>query len=419
VRAVVVGGGAVGLSVARGLSLRGHEAVVLERGGAFPDPRASSADSHRLIRYTYGDAHGYAAMVGEAYEAWERLWADLGERLHVPTGQIVTAPAGDPWVAASCRSLERLGVPYELLDGPAAAALHPALDPDRVEVALHTPTGGVLLAERIVAALAAWLRRRSGVELRAGARVASLDPERGIARLEGRGEVAGDALVVAAGAWLPRLVPGLAAAVTPSRQVVAYVRPPADLAAAWRAAPMTTDVLTAEASVFYAVPPVAGTGLKFGDHRFSRGGDPDGDREPRPEEVAGVVRLGGRLLRRAGEYEVAHARTCFYTVAQDERFVARREGRMLALSPCSGHGFKFASLIGERAAGLLAGEEDFEAFSGGWGNAATLSPLTPRHGPARPGHQQPFPREVAERSRPSRPPVEPGGRELHSSSLHE
>jgi glycine/D-amino acid oxidase-like deaminating enzyme len=363
VRAVVVGGGAVGLSTARGLSLRGHEVVVLEQGGTFPDPRASSADSHRLIRYAYGGAHGYAAMVREAHAAWERLWADLGERLLVPTGQIVVAPPGDPWVEASRRSLARLGVDHELVDGPAAAVLHPALDPDRIEVALHTPTGGVLLADRIVAALAAWLRRRPGVELRTGARVASLDPARAVARLEGGGEVGGDALVVAAGAWLPRLVPGLAGAVTPSRQVVAYVRPPADLAEAWRAAPMATDVVPAEESVFYAVPPVAGTGLKFGDHRFSRGGDPDGDRDPRPEEVAEVVRLGRRLLRRAAEYEVVRARACFYAVTGDERFVARREGRMLALSPCSGHGFKFASLVGERAAAaLLAGERNFGAF---------------------------------------------------------
>src|SRR5829696_10254142 len=104
-RVIVVGGGVMGLSVARGLHRLGHEPVVLEQG-TIPNPNASSADQHRLIRYAYGEAHGYAVMVRDAYAAWERLWSDLGQSLYVPTGQVLTAPRDDPWLLSSCLSLE-------------------------------------------------------------------------------------------------------------------------------------------------------------------------------------------------------------------------------------------------------------------------------------------------------------------------
>jgi glycine/D-amino acid oxidase-like deaminating enzyme len=362
VRVTVVGAGIAGLSVARGLLKLGHAPVVLEQGTA-PNPLASSADRHRLIRYAYGLEHGYAVMVGEAYAAWEALWADLGERLYVETGQLLVGPHDDPWVRGSCRSLELLGLPFELLDAGAVAARYPVLDPDRAGQVLHSPTGGALLAERIVAALAAWLRRQPGAELRQHARVTEFDPERATVRLADGAELGADALVVCAGPWLPRLVPAMTARVTPSRQVLAYVRPPAELAPHWRGAPMITDVLTSEQSIFYAVPPVADAGLKFGDHRFTRGGDPDADRAPLPGEVAEVMGLASRRLRRAEDYAVEETRTCFYTVTDDERFVAHREGRLLALSPCSGHGFKFGPLVGERVAEVVAGARVLGKFA--------------------------------------------------------
>jgi glycine/D-amino acid oxidase-like deaminating enzyme len=360
-RVIVVGGGAMGLSVARALHRLGHAPVVLEQG-TIPNPNASSADQHRLIRYAYGEAHGYAVMVRDAYAAWERLWSDLGQSLYVPSGQVLTAPRDDPWLLSSCRSLELMGIPHELLDSAAIAARFPMLDPERVECAFYSPTGGALLAERIVAALANWLRRE-GVEVRERVRVASLDPARGAVRLADGGELTGETVVAAAGPWLPRLVPALAGSIVPSRQVLIYVRPPAELAASWEGAPMITDVLTSGQSVFYAVPPVAGTGLKFGDHRFGRGGDPDQDREVPADEIDPILALASRRLRAVDRYEVTEARTCFYTVTDDERFVAHREDRVLALSPCSGHGFKFSALIGERVAQLLDEQTDFPSFA--------------------------------------------------------
>lgn len=359
-RVVVVGAGVMGLATAWALARAGHEPVVCERG-PLPDPRASSMDRHRAIRYGYGPLHGYAVMVREAFDAWEDLWADLGCRHYVEAGQLATGPADDPWLAASRRSLEILGEKVEELSGSALAARFPMIDPDRTPRAWLTPRAGALLADRIVLDLARHLAGR-GVALAGGREVVEIDRHRGIVRFADGSHEQGDMVLVTAGAWIGRLAPELAALVRPSRQVVAYVAPPADLAGAWREGPVLTDVDSRAAAIFYALPDVAGAGLKFGDHRFSLGGDPDGDRTPRQAEVAEVMALAGRRLRDAGAYRVTEARTCFYTVSGDERFVTRLDGRTLFLSACSGHGFKFGAAIGRRTAALLAGEAGFPAF---------------------------------------------------------
>src|SRR5215204_6476581 len=84
-KAIIVGGGIMGLSTAWGLARDGHDVELFEQG-PLPNPLASSMDEHRLIRHPYGDHVGYARMIDQAYAAWELLWSDLGQRLYAATG---------------------------------------------------------------------------------------------------------------------------------------------------------------------------------------------------------------------------------------------------------------------------------------------------------------------------------------------
>ena len=99
-----------------------------------------------------------------------------------------------------------------------------------------------------------------------------------------------DIVVVAAGPWVARLLPALGKRVTPSRQLVAYVRPPEALAPLWAWAPMLLHIGREDG--IYVVPPVAGHGMKLGDHRFVMGGDPDHDRDASEAELRSVEREG-------------------------------------------------------------------------------------------------------------------------------
>jgi len=354
---VIVGGGIMGLCTAWAAARRGLRVTLLEQG-RIPNPLGSSVDHHRLIRYPYGSMPGYGRMVREAYAAWDLLWHDLGVRHYVESGTLVLSGVEGGWAADSVRQLQALGMPHRRLTPAEMARRWPHLKPDGLAFVLHLESGGVLLAERIVAGLAAHLRPR--IELREMARVRDIDPARASVRLDDGTTVAGDRLLVAAGPWMPRLVPALASRVTPSRQVLAYVAPPSAFAAAWTQCPMVLE--NTENVGFYAVPPIAGTPLKIGDHNFTRRGAPDRDREPEAAEVARILDLARARLVDAERYAAPAGRTCFYTVTADERFVLHAEGRALALSPCSGHGFKFGAVIGDRVAAAIAAESDVDAL---------------------------------------------------------
>ena len=336
-RVIVIGGGIMGLCTAWALCRAGHDPTLYDQG-PIPNPLASSCDEHRLTRFTYGAMTGYARMVHDAHAAWEQLWGDLGESHFHPTGTLIVARDEDDWVRASERCLRDMALPVEIWAPDVLAARLPFLRFEDARFALFTPTGGVLFAERILHGLGRWLGEH-GVQLHADTPVTAVDPDRAAVRLaDGRTDGA-DALVVAAGPWTPRLLPALRGRITPSRQVALYLEPPPDLLAFWRAAPAVLDQVEAARGGCYAVPPVGGTRLKMGDHAFSLRGQPDLEREPTEADLDQALASVRARLVEPERYRVVGARTCFYSVAEGERFVVEPVGRAWVLAGFSGHGF--------------------------------------------------------------------------------
>ncbi len=353
----IVGAGIMGLCTAWALRKRGHAVTVYEQY-AIPNPLGSSVDQHRLIRYPYGNDLGYTRMVDAAFAAWDRLWADLGERLYAETGTIGIDGPGADWAKTSAATMREAGIAFETLDGDALARRFPHLRPENVATALYEPRGGPLFAGRIVERLAHHLGTH-GVALHGKTKVADVDAERGRIRLADSAVHGFDRVIVAAGPWITRLVPGLAARVTPSRQIVVYAAAPASQQAAWASAPIMIE--RQRDYVYYAVPPRAGLGLKFGDHRFSLDGDPDRDREAQRGEAEELLANCRNRFRDSDQYRIIDAKTCFYDVEARERFILEPLGVAgYAMSGFSGHGFKFGALLGELAAAALLGGKPVE-----------------------------------------------------------
>ncbi len=342
--ALVLGAGIMGLSAAWGLARQGFSVRILEQDEV-PNPRGASVDHHRLIRHAYGAQAGYMRMIDPAYAAWEMLWRDLGEVLHVTTGVLAVSGSEAGWLGDSRAALAADGRAFENLSPADIPARFPMLTQAGIGAAFHMAPGGVLLAERIVAGLARHLAAR-GVPILRG-RAMDVLPDQGALRLEdGRVESA-DLLVIAAGPWAPRLLPAaLAPRVVASRQILVRLEPPARHAEAWARAPMLLDL--AEEGGFYAVPPVAGTPLKIGDHRFSRTGDAEADpREATADEAEEILAFARPRIRDLGDYRILGARACYYDVEDGERFLVEPLGsRAFLMSGFTGHGFKFAPLLG-------------------------------------------------------------------------
>lgn len=347
-KALIVGAGIMGLSTAWALAKRGHDVTVVEQG-PIPNPFGSSVDQHRLIRYAYGDMAGYSAMIGQAYAAWERLWQDLGERLYVETGTLAVGTEGQQWLNDSIRVLRAQDHEVDVLQPDVLEKRFPLLRGDGIDQAYHLTTGGVLLAGRIVELLGHHLAQRR-VTLLARHTVKAVDPERSSIQLTNGQILEGDKLVVAAGPWVTQLLPNMATRVTPSRQLVAYMTPPAELRGAWSRMPMLLDIEPDRG--FYAVPSVAGTGLKISDHSFSMTGDPDMDREAAEQETRDLFLACKNRLASFDRYSLDVGKTCFYTVNPlEERFILEPIGTTAwIMTGFTGHGFKFGALMGEAMA---------------------------------------------------------------------
>jgi glycine/D-amino acid oxidase-like deaminating enzyme len=349
-KAIVVGGGLMGLATAWALARDGH-AVELFEQGPLPNPLASSMDEHRLIRHPYGDHVGYARMIDQAYAAWDLLWGDLGQRLYAATGTLALTGNGETWAERSAAALSGLGKSMKEMPLDELPRRFPELDARGVERAFWMDTGGVLFAQDIVMALARHLAGRPGVALHAETPVRTVDLEHGRIVTDAGVRHDADVVVVAAGAWAKRLLPDHR--LVPSRQVVIYFNLSAEQSAIWAKYPMVIDK-TGDVGL-YLVPPAEGRGLKIGDHVFSRTGDPSAERQAHEEEMQPLLQRCRSLIKDFARWRIDRLKVCFYTVTDDERFVVEKQGaRGWLMSPCSGHGFKFGAVMGLELARTIA-----------------------------------------------------------------
>ena len=348
-RVGILGAGIGGLTAAWALARRGVSVTIFDQG-AIPNPLGSSYDEHRIIRHAYGAMRNYALMIPDAFAAWRLLFADTGNDRIIPVPATYCLRMSLDWYSHVAASLDHMGIAYRDVPMDEVAMDLPMVNRHGLQRVVETGGAGLVRAADIVRDLVAWLPRHE-VILRPHTEIHQFDPERGTLNNEGFDEI-----VIAAGAWLPQLLPGLSEQPRPSLQTVVYLAPPADLAGAWARAPMLLNRLPTASGGVYILPPRDGLRLKAGDYDHNFVGDPTEPRVPDAKQVDRVLESCRHALADFDRYKILEAKSCFYTVTNEERFVLRRGGaRGWLVSACSGHGFKFAALMGLAAADGVMG----------------------------------------------------------------
>lgn len=344
---IVVGAGIAGLSTAWSLVKAGHNVSIVEQG-PIPNPLAASGDHHRIIRRAYRAGTGYGLLISEAYEAWDEMWADLGENHLDARGFLCISREPGDEAEEYREGLEEGNFPFELFSPDEAVRRWPFLEPGSFRYAYFSPEGGALHCRKIAAGLARWLRA-NGANVYEHSKVTEIDAEAGHIVLEQGETMQADRIVVAAGAWVLKLFPELGGDLKTFRTALAYVEPPADLKAAWEAAPVILDV--GGKTDGYMIPLTRGAGMKFGSglHKVPTS-DADWNRDPVAGEGEAIRNLFSPPIARIEEYHVTEVVTCAYTFTSDERFFAYERGTCLVVSACSGHGYKFGAAVGRRVA---------------------------------------------------------------------
>ena len=354
----VIGLGAMGSATAYHLARRGARVIGLDRF-APPHMLGSTHGRSRIIREAYFEHPLYVPLVRRAYENWAALERDAGERLLHFTGGLMIGPPDGELVSGARRSALEHGIRHEMLDAAALRQRFPVFRPDEGWVALLEERAGLLLPERCLE-VSLRLAKEHGAELRMGEPLRAWRVENGAVTIETEGaEYRAARMVLSAGPWLPELVPDVVLPLRVERQTFHWFAPASD-AGELRAERCPIALWEFEHGRLFATFSDLGDGVKIGIHHEGEEATPDSVRRTiTPAEDASVRGLLDRYMPAAAG-EQLESRVCLYTNTPDSHFLIDahpRHPEVILASPCSGHGFKFASAIGEILADLATGRE--------------------------------------------------------------
>lgn len=351
----VVGLGAMGSAALHRIALRNCRVVGLDFNPPGHD-RGSSHGETRIIRLGYFEHPSYVPLVREAMVLWRELEAATGGTLLIQTGIIEIGAPDSALVRGTLQSSQLHKLLHEVLDAAQTMNRFPAFRIPSSYVGVFQPDAGYLLAEKAVAAqLAAAMA--AGAEINKGCQVLRLSKSARGVRLEtSQGEIEAGQVVVATGPWLPHLLPALPAPLRVTRQVLGWFTPRD--AAPFAAGRLPVFLFESEHGVHYGFPPNADGDLKVAKHHHFQEVTTvdDCNRTVSAHDENGIRDFIADHIP-AANGPMATAKTCLYTMTPDEDFIIDRLPDLpdvVVASPCSGHGFKFAPVIGDILADLVS-----------------------------------------------------------------
>ena len=356
---IVVGAGIFGITTALELKARGYHVAILDPG-PLPHPLAASTDISKVVRMEYGADETYMVMAEQAYNGWLKWNVEFGDILFHDVGVLVLTntpmlPGSHEY--ESYQLLLKRGHTPERLSGDAISSRFPAWKPEAFVDGFFHAQGGYVESGRVVAALVR-LAQSKGVMLYPDQAVETLVEEsshiKGVRTRSGNTFHA-EHVVIASGAWTPLLVPDLAPIVKVTGHPVFHLKPanPALFT------PPDFVVFTADITKtgWYGFPlhPRENV-VKIANHGVGQVLHPEQDERVVTE--SDVERLRAFLataLPNLYDADIVATRRCLYVDTPDGDFWISHHPQLKGLTVAtgdSGHGFKFAPILG----GLIADE---------------------------------------------------------------
>jgi glycine/D-amino acid oxidase-like deaminating enzyme len=358
---IVVGAGISGVTAAIELKNRGN-AVTLIDPGPIPHPLAASTDISKAVRAAYGPDEDYTALAERSIPIWREWNRKFGTELYHETGVLFVCQQlmrPGEFEYESARVLEKHRHPLERFEATQFHQRFPAFAQERFHDGFFDPEAGFAESGRVVATLVDYAKS-IGVELQEKTKVTALDESNNSVKgvlLENGHRVAGDAVVVAAGAWTPYLLKDTKAFFRATGHPVFHLKPPRpELFLPERFPFFGADIST---TGFYGFPLNQGV-VKIANHGGGREMSPDSaERVVTADEEKDLRTFLRSTIPSLADAPIVYTRICMYCDTNDgDLWIAsdpKRPNLVIATGDC-GHGFKFAPVLGEITADAVEGK---------------------------------------------------------------
>ncbi|WP_404333038.1 N-methyl-L-tryptophan oxidase [Mesobacillus maritimus] len=366
---IIVGAGSMGMAAGYYLARQGTEVLLID---AFDPPHSfgSHAGETRLIRHAYGEGREYVPLAIRSQQLWDDLQQQTDETIFAQTGVLGFGLTGSKFITEAVESAKEFDLPLEILNGEQISARWPGITLPSGYSGCYEPTSGVLFSENGIRTYRK-LALENGASLLTNTPVTDLEISETINQIYTKEQTfTSNKLIISAGAWNPEMAAklGLNLPLQPMRQVVGWFEAPDSLYSEDVFPGFFVDMPT---GTYYGFPSFQGSGLKLGRHDFGQEVDPNRiNREfgIYPQDEDNIRKFLSMYMPHAAG-ELLEGKVCMYTKTPDEHFIIDQHPQhknVVIAAGFSGHGFKFASGVGEALAQLVTkgkAEHDLSLFS--------------------------------------------------------
>ena len=351
---IVVGMGAMGSAACFQLAKRGVRVLGLEQFG-IPHGLGSSHGESRMIRLCYYEHPDYVPLLHRAYELWRELEVQCRRKLLFMTGGLYMGQSESGFISGTRRAAKEHQLAHEVYSRSQIRSRYPQFEIPEDHIGVYEPNAGFLLPEAVIAA-------HTELALRNGAIIHGHEPvlewvetESGVVVRTQRQSYRGEQIIFCGGAWSSKLLGGIGIALVPTRQPLAWVWPKTPSLFELGRMPVWA-IDNADETQFYGFPMIPSRpGFKLARHFHGEPTSPESiNRLPQPQDESEIRQALRRFIPDA-DGPLLSMMICMYTNSPDSHFIIDRHPQhQRAIIACgfSGHGFKFASVVGEALADL-------------------------------------------------------------------
>lgn len=366
---IIIGAGSMGAAAGYFLAKQGQRVLLVDALHP-PHDAASHHGDTRLIRFAYGEGDYYVPFALRARDLWQQLEQEICQQLFLQTGILNVGRADEEFLQNVQASAQQFDLPIEVLSAQQAMDKWPGLSLPEDFIACFEPTSGVLKTKESIAAYLQLAEQHSATFL-PNTKIVQIEATSDEVRVTtANGDIFHAAnVIVTVGAWAKELLAttGLTLQMQPTRKTFAWYE--AD-EALYQSALFPGFAFQLGTESYYGFPSIDGAGLKVGRHDLGEAIHPDDDKAPFGE-VAGdqedLDHFLARFMPQVGTLKFG--KTCMYAMTPDEDFIIDRHPaheNIIIAAGFSGHGFKFASAVGEALSELATKRTttiDLQAFS--------------------------------------------------------